>query len=222
MEQAFVRRYGASSGVGRAVMALTALILFVAAPFAPARACGPGGPLTSAEILEFQLGIIDRGLAREALTPDEKSRVIKLRADVEALQKAEKRDEAREVMKTIVAMFKTRESMGAVEPIVPGCLGPRATVVTGVLLAIDMEPNVPGARCGNHYVLSLKQGGGKGQVIKLSVYDVGKVSGEMLTSLLDKQVDVDTLGSGVTGLRLSGSQQAAGTAVSGLSPRSPC
>ena len=188
----------------------------------PAIACGPSAPMTSAELLSFQIGIIERGIAREALTAEQRAEIAKLRADVEMFQKAEKREEAREAMKKIVAMFKHKDMMGAVEPIVPGCAAPRANVVTGTLVAIAIEPNVAGARCGNHYVLSVKEIGGGGKISKLAVYDLAKAPYDTLKAMLNKPVEVDTLGSGVIGMRLAGTQPTKVADLSGLSPRKPC
>jgi hypothetical protein len=186
----------------------------------PALACGPSAPLTSAELLSYQMGIIDRGLAREALTTEQRGEIEKMRADVTALQNGEKRAEAREVMTKIVAMFKMKEMFGAVEPVVPGCGAPRANAVTGVLVAIEIEPNVAGARCGNHYVLSIKDGGGA--ISKVAIYDLAKAPYAALEKMLNKPVEAETLGTGVMGIRLAAQQQAAGAALSGLSPRKPC
>lgn len=188
----------------------------------PASACGPSAGLTSAELLTHQMGIIDRGLAREALTTEQRAEIETLRAEVIALQKAEKRVEAREPMKKIVAMFQTKELSGAVEPIVPGCGPPRAMAVTGVLVAIEIEPNVVGARCGTHYVLSIKSSDGKGEISKVALYDMAKVPYKTLEAMLNKAVEAETLGTGVIGLRLSGAQRAGAPVLSGLSPRKPC
>lgn len=203
-------------------IARLALFAMLAACAGQAVACGPSAPITAEEMLDFQLGIVDRGLKRETLTDAQRAEIARLRAEVEAAQKADQRTQARAAMQKIVAMFTHKEMMGAVEPIVPGCAVPRAPTVTGTLTDIAIEPNRPGARCGNHYVLSIKEGGPSGKVVKLTLYDLAKAPYGKLEAMLRKAVEVDTLGSSVTGIRLAGAKPDAVASLAGLSTVKPC
>ena len=178
--------------------------LAVSAMVSPAAACGASQPLSTAALLDFQTGLIDRGLARESLTEAQKTEIAVLRAQVVAAHKAGRREDAKSAMLKIVAMFKQKEVFGAVEPIVPGCAPIRAPVVTGALTGLAIEPNQPGTRCGNHYVLSVMEGVRKGKTIKVNVYDLAKVPYDRLESMVGKTVEVETLGgSAVTAIRLA-------------------
>lgn len=189
----------------------------------PATACGPGRTFTSAELLEFQIGIIERGLKRETLTDEQKSRVAALRAEVENAHKADKRADARAAMQKIVAMFKHKEMMGAVEPIVPGCAPPRPNAAAGTLTDIAIEPNRPGARCGNHSVLTVKEDGRDGKTLKLFVYDLAKAPYDKLKVMLGKKIEADTIGgTAVTAIRLAGAKPEAVASLAGLSSVKPC
>jgi len=185
-------------------------------------ACGPGAQVTSGELLEFQSGIVERGLKREALSEAQRAEISKLWADVEALQKAGKRSEARDVMKKIVAMFSHKDMMGAVEPIVPGCAPRRAPLVTGTLQSIETEPNVVGARCGYHYILTVKESGANGKTVKLTLYDLANAPYDSLKGLLNKPIEAETMGSSVVSIGLAESTSGKVAALKGLSPLKPC
>lgn len=202
-----------------ALLCGVAIALFT--PLSSARACGPGGPLSAKEMIAFQTGIIDRGLVREALSEAQRTEITDLRAQVVAAQNADRRAEARAAMQKIVAMFKQKEMMGAVEPIVPGCGPMRPTVVAGTLTGIEIEPNRPGARCGNHYVLTVAEVP-SGKAIKLTVYDVGKAPYAKLEAMLRRTVEIDTMGSSVIGIRLADPKGNATAALAGLSAVKPC
>ena len=60
----------------------------------PALACGPSAPLSSVQLLDYQIGIIERGLKREALTDAQRAQIATLRAEVERHQKANDRNSA--------------------------------------------------------------------------------------------------------------------------------
>lgn len=187
----------------------------------PTAACGPAAPLSAHEVLEFQMGIIERGLARENLTDAQRAEIATLRAAVVTAQRAERRAEAKAAMQKIVAMFQMKEMFGAVEPIVPGCAPSRANVVTGALADIAVVPNRPGARCGNHYVLTLKQDGGT--TVNLHIYDLAKAPYDRLKPMLGKIVEAETLGgSAVTAIRLANPKGQASAALGGLSAIKPC
>lgn len=188
----------------------------------PALACGPSAPLSSVQLLDYQIGIIERGLKREALTDAQRAQIATLRAEVERHQKANDRNSARAAMSKIVAMFSHKEMFGAVEPPVPGCAGPSTAVLSGTLLDITIEPNVPGARCGNHYMLSVKDSAGHGAIEKLRVYDLAKAPYDTLKAMLGKPVEIDRMGAGVVGIRLADHKSAEAAGLKGLSPRKPC
>lgn len=194
---------------------LTALLLA-----GPAAACGPSQPFTSEELLQYQTGIIERGLKRENLSDAQKAQIAVLRGEVEAAHKADKRADARAAMEKIVAMFQTKELFGAVEPIVPGCGPSRPNVVTGTLTEIAIEPNRPGTRCGNHYVLTVKE---DNKALKLFVYDLGKAPYDRLKVMLGKKIEADTLGgTAVTAVRLAGGKPDTVASLAGLSATKPC
>ena len=197
--------------------------LAVLAMVSPAAACGPSQPLSTAALLDFQTGLIDRGLARESLTEAQKTEIAVLRAQVVAAHKAGRREDAKSALLKIVAMFKQKEVFGAVEPIVPGCAPMRAAVMTGALIGITIKPSQPGTRCGNHYVLSVMEGVRKGKTIKVNVYDLAKVPYDGLESMVGKTVEVETLGgSAVTAIRLAGQPGNAQAGLAGLSAVNQC
>ena len=57
--------------------------------------------------------------------------------------------------------------MGGAQTIVPVTSQIQVITLKGVLEKIDIAPNVAGARCGNHYVLTLKLDGGKGAKVRV-------------------------------------------------------
>jgi len=87
----------------------------------PAHACGSSKPQTSADILKYQIDVIDRGLRREKLSKDERAKVALLREQVQESQMAGRREDARKAMAEVVSMFKFKEFGGAAEPLVPRC-----------------------------------------------------------------------------------------------------
>ena len=91
---------------------------------APAHACGSSKPPSSADILKFQIDIIDRGLKREKLSDDDRAKVVLLRSKVEESQISGRREEAREAVVAIVSMFSFQEFGGAAEPLVLKCARP--------------------------------------------------------------------------------------------------
>ena len=126
-------------------------------------------------------------------------------------------------MLKIVATFKQKEVFGAVEQIVPGCAPMRAPVVTRALTGLAIEPNQPGTRCGNHCVLSVKEGVCRGKTIKVNVYDLAKVPYDRLENMVGKPVEAETLGgSAVTAIRLAGQPGNAQAGLAGLSAVNQC
>lgn len=189
-----------------------------------AMACGPGAAPSSAELLSFQGGIIDRGLKRETLTDAQRDEIATLRKTVEAAHASGKSIDAREPMRKIVAMFQMRELGGAVEPIATGCGPlPQKTTLKGVLKAIEIEPNVVGARCGNHYVLLVRLEGRGSKTEKVRIYDMAKAPYDKLKPMIGKAVEVETLGgTGVSAIHLAGSKPDAPTRLAGLKASKPC
>jgi hypothetical protein len=92
------------------------------------------------------------------------------------------------------------------------------TKLTGVLQDVEVVPNVPGARCGNHLGLKVLV---DGKVRLLKLYDP-KVSSSDMKSFLRKPIELeleaDTV---VQSIRLPGAD-AQVAALAGLSTRKPC
>ncbi len=102
----------------RMILVLVTVSLAIASPV---HACSGSKPPSSAEILKFQLGLINRGLAREKLSDENRAKVILLRSKVEDAQKSGKPEVARETVDLIVNMFSYKEFGGAVEPLLLKC-----------------------------------------------------------------------------------------------------
>ena len=91
--------------------------------------------------------------------------------------------------------------------------------LSGVLKSIEVKPNRPGARCGNHYELSIASADGK--IVVVTIYDMG-ASAKGLHAMKGRRVEVDLAGSAVLGIRLASGQKPEVAALSGLSTRRPC
>ncbi len=90
--------------------------------------------------------------------------------------------------------------------------------LVGKLRNIEVVPNVPGARCGNHLELTVTV---SGKPIALKIYDP-TVRGSSLMPRMGKEIEVDLVGGAiVSGLRaVSGGS--ASTALQNLSTRRMC
>lgn len=84
--------------------------------------------------------------------------------------------------------------MGGAQAIVLVTSQTQVITLKGVLAQIDVAPNVAGARCGNHYVLTLNLDGGKGA--KVRVYDVANDPLDKLNAMIGKTVEVQTVRGG--------------------------
>src|SRR5215203_4142522 len=104
--------------IGRMILVLVTVSLVAASPV---HACSGSKLHSSAEILKFQLGLINRGLAREKLSDENRAKVILLRSEVKDAQKSGKPQVARETVYLIVNMFSYKEFGGAVEPLLLKC-----------------------------------------------------------------------------------------------------
>jgi hypothetical protein len=90
--------------------------------------------------------------------------------------------------------------------------------LVGTLRNIEVVPNVPGARCGNHLELTVAVGG---KPVVLTIYDP-TVRGSSLTALMGKQVEVELVGGTiVSGLRAVAANSTS-TALQNLSTRRMC
>lgn len=107
--------------------------------------------------------------------------------------------------------------MGGAQAIVPVTSQIQIITLKGVLEKIDIAPNVAGARCGNHYVLTLKLDGGKGT--KVRVYDVANAPFDKLNAMIGKTVEVQTVRGGAAASikEIGGSID-----LAKLSPSRPC
>jgi hypothetical protein len=94
-----------------------------------------------------------------------------------------------------------------------------APQLTGTLKSVQVVPNRPGARCGNHYDLSVATADGK--VVVVTVYDMS-ASTKGIYAMQGKQVEINLAGSVVMGIRVAGGQNTEIAALSGLSTRIPC
>ena len=94
-----------------------------------------------------------------------------------------------------------------------------APQLTGTLKSVQVVPNRPGARCGNHYDLSVASADGK--MVTVTVYDMS-ASSKDLYAMQGKKVELNLAGSVVTGIRLAAGEKADVAALSGLSTRVPC
>ena len=103
---------------GRMILVLVMFGLLIASPV---QACRGSTPPSSAQILKFQIGLIDRGLAREKLSDADRAKIIVLRSKVEDAQKSGKPELARETVGLIVNMFSYKEFGGTVEPLLLKC-----------------------------------------------------------------------------------------------------
>lgn len=100
---------------------------------------------------------------------------------------------------------------------------PAQAALKGVLKAIEIEPNVAGARCGNHYVLLVRLEGRKGKTEKVRVYDVANAPYDKLKTLIGKSVEIETLGgTGVSAIQLAAARPDAPTRLAGLKASKPC
>ena len=97
------------------------LVTFGLLMASPVQACRGSTPPSSAQILKFQIGLIDRGLAREKLSDADRAKIIVLRSKVEDAQKSGKPELARETVGLIVNMFSYKEFGGTVEPLLLKC-----------------------------------------------------------------------------------------------------
>jgi hypothetical protein len=90
--------------------------------------------------------------------------------------------------------------------------------LVGTLRDIEVVPNMPGARCGNHLELTLASGG---KPIALKIYDP-TVNGKSLMPLMGKQIEVDLVGGTiVSGLRAVAAKSPS-AALQNLSTRRMC
>ncbi len=107
--------------------------------------------------------------------------------------------------------------MGGAQAIIPVTSQIQIVTLKGVLAKIDIAPNVAGARCGNHYVLTLKLDGGAGA--KVRVYDVANAPLDKLNVMIGKTVEVQTVRGGAVA-----SIKEIGGAIefTKLSPSRPC
>jgi hypothetical protein len=89
----------------------------------------------------------------------------------------------------------------------------------GILQSIEVKPNKPGARCGNHY--ELRVAGTDRKIIVVTINDM-RASSKDLYAMEGREVEVDLAGSAVLGIRLASGQKPEVAALSGLSARRPC
>ncbi len=66
--------------------------------------------------------------------------------------------------------------------------------ITGTLRSVEQLPNVPGAKCGHHYDLTVAIAGDGRHV--LHIYDM-RVSGDSLAALKGRKVEIDFVAGGI-------------------------
>ncbi len=92
--------------------------------------------------------------------------------------------------------------------------------VTGILKAVNVVPNVPGARCGSHHELTVLADGGKR--LALQIYDPTISDGD-LTIFKGKKIEIDLVGDTIIrNIRLAGTQRTVVAALTSLSTRARC